>query len=108
MKKVVVLFFIVYFWIYALANAWSSANANEYTETVIGHVITETIKGNMDHSKVMEQELQNLTHKFAIEATIIIQKYLPSILEGVAAELRLKADEKYKCELLKGSSNGCI
>lgn len=108
MKKVVVLFFIVYFWIYALANAWSNANANEYTETVIGHVITETIKGNMDHSKVMEQELQNLTHKFAIEATIIIQKYLPSILEGVAAELRLKADEKYKCELLKGSSNGCI
>ena len=108
MKKVVVVFFIVYFWVYALANAFNKANASEYAETVIGHVITETIKGNMDHSKVMEQELQNLTHKFAIEATIIIQKYLPSILEGVAAELRQKADKQYKCELLKGSSNGCI
>jgi hypothetical protein len=108
MKKVVVVFFIVYFWIYALANAWSNANANEYTEAVIGHVITETITGNMDHSKVMEQELEKLAHKFAIDSIIILQKYLPSVLEGIAADLRLQADEKYKCELLEGSSNGCI
>jgi len=33
----------------------------------------------------------------------ILQAYLPSIIDGVMADLRLKADKEYKCALLKGS-----
>ena len=40
--------------------------------------------------------------------SIFNESRLPDILEGIAAELRLKSDEKLKCELLKGSPNGCI
>ena len=56
----------------------------------------------------MEQELEKLAHQFTIEMIVVMQKYLPSILDGIASDLRMKSDEKYKCELLKGSANGCI
>jgi len=53
MKKVIVIFFIFYFWVYALANAFSKANADEYTNAVVGHVIVETINGNMNHNALL-------------------------------------------------------
>ena len=56
MKKLIVIFFIFYFWVYALVNAFTKANANEYTNAVVGHVIVETINGNMDHSALLESE----------------------------------------------------
>ena len=31
----------------------------------------------------------------------VIEKHLPNILESIAADIRLKADSKYKCALLK-------
>jgi len=39
----------------------------------------------------------------------IMQVYLPAILDGIAADLRMKADEKYKCKLLEngGMNDGC-
>ena len=33
----------------------------------------------------------------------ILQAYLPAILDGVLTELKLEADEKYKCALLEGT-----
>ena len=33
--------------------------------------------------------------------TSVLEKHLPSILESIAAELRMNADSKYKCSLLK-------
>ena len=40
-------------------------------------------------------------HLYALEMVDVIEKHLPSILESLAADIRLKADSKYKCELLK-------
>jgi len=86
----------------------SLAKANDYNTAVIGHVITQKVTGQgIDTSKLMEQELQRVGHLYAIEMIGIMQKYLPSILDGIAADLRLQADKRYKCELLKGSANGC-
>ena len=88
----------------------NSVKADDYNTAVIGHVISETIKGtDIDHSKLLEQELQKLAHNYAIEMTNILQMYLPSILDGIAAELRLKTDNVYKCNLLKdgGMKDGC-
>ena len=36
-----------------------------------------------------------------VEMVDVLEKHLPNILESLAAEIRLKADSKYKCELLK-------
>ena len=47
--------------------------------------------------------MSKLGHQFALESIQIIQAYLPAILDGLLAEMRLKADEEYKCSLLKGS-----
>jgi hypothetical protein len=82
-----------------------TANAGEeYNKAVLGHVIQSTVNGtNVDVSKLMEGELQKLAHQFAIESISILQVYLPAILDGVAADMRLKADSEYKCALLKGS-----
>ena len=87
-----------------------SVQADDKTTAVIGHVISETIKGtDIDVSYIMEKELEGAAHKFLIEATSILQMYLPAILEGVAADLRLKADKEYKCRLLEngGMNDGC-
>lgn len=77
----------------------STANSNEYGKAVIGHVITNADK--IDHSKLMEAELEKLAHQFSIEMVGVMQEYLPAILDGVMADMRLKYDSKYKCELLK-------
>jgi len=84
---------------------FNTANAGEdYNKAVVGHVIQSKMNGtNVDVSKLMEGELEKLAHQFAIESITILQAYLPAILDGVAADLRLKADKEYKCALLKGS-----
>jgi len=87
-----------------------SVQANDKTTVVVGHVISETIKGtDIDISYIMEKELEAVAHKFMIESISILQAYLPAILEGVASDMRLKADEKYKCKLLEngGMNDGC-
>ena len=87
-----------------------SVQANDKTTAVVGHVVSETIKGtDIDISYIMEKELEAVAHQFMIESISILQAYLPAILEGVAADLRLKADHEYKCKLLEngGMNDGC-
>ena len=84
--------------------------ADDKTTAVVGHVISETINGSeIDISYIMEKELEAVAHQFMIESISILQAYLPAILEGVAADLRLKADHEYKCKLLEkgGMNDGC-
>lgn len=85
---------------------FNTANAGEeYNKAVIGHVIQSKVNGtNVDVNKLMEQEFEKIGHQFALESISILQKYLPAILDGIAADLRLKADKEYKCALLKGSN----
>ena len=90
---------LLYFGLTAFAN---SVKANEYNTAVIGHVITQKVTGQpIDTSKLLEQELSRAAHLFAIDSINILQKYLPSILDKMAADLRLEADKNYKCSLLK-------
>ena len=108
-KTLIIGFFIAYFWVCALINPfnpWDKAQANDQ---LTGHIITEVLKGNQEEMlKVLEKELETLAYKYTIELTQILQKNLPNILDFIAADLRIKADEIRKCEELKGSSNGCI
>lgn len=87
---------------FGLTSLLNSVKADEYSEAVIGHVIQSTVNGvNVDSSKLLEQELEKLAHKFAIESISILQAYLPAILDSVSAQLRLVADNQYKCKLLE-------
>ena len=84
---------------------FNTANAGEqYNKAVLGHVIQSKVNGtNVDVSKLMESEMQKLAHQFAIQSITILQAYLPAILDGIAADLRLKADKEYKCKLLENT-----
>ena len=87
-----------------------SVQANDKTIATVGHIISEKISNNdIDVSYIMEKELEAIAQKFMIESISVLQAYLPAILDGVAADLRLKADEAYKCKLLEngGMNDGC-
>ncbi len=58
---------------------------------------------------LLEKELEAVAHQFMIESISILQSYLPAILDGVATDMRLKADKEYKCRLLEngGMNDGC-
>ena len=45
--------------------------------------------------------MSKLGHQFALESIQILQAYLPAILDGILAEMRLNADKEHKCFLLK-------
>ena len=101
-KGLLIIFFATYFYVCALINP---VKANDQ---LIGHVITQVSKGNTEQMvKVLEKEIQAIAHIFAVEMITVLEANLPQILEGIAADMRLKADEAYKCELLKGSGNEC-
>lgn len=83
-------------------NAFAkSVQADEYNTAVIAHVIKEKVSGNGVDMSVLENEMQKLAYNFALEMTDVLEKHLPQILEGLAAEIRMNADSKYKCSLLK-------
>ena len=103
MKKPLFYTFVVfvYIWSWSIFNA---VNANEKLETTTGHIIVETVKGtDIDQMKILEGELQNLAHKFALEIIPIIEASLPLIMDRVMTDLRLELDKQHKCLLLKDS-----
>ena len=101
MKKFIITILIVNGLIWSLL---SSVKADDYNKAVIGHIIQTKVNGtDIDVNALMTYELEKLAHKYSIEMVSILQAYLPAILDGVMADLRLQADEKYKCALLKGS-----
>lgn len=103
MKKFLIYITVLAISLYGfLTCTMNSLKASEYNTAVIGHVITQKVTGQpIDTSKLMEQELARAAHLFAIENINILQKYLPAVLDKLAADLRLEADKNYKCSLLK-------
>jgi hypothetical protein len=43
--------------------------------------------------------MQRVGHRYSLEMISVLQKYLPSMLDSISAELRAKADKNYKCAL---------
>ena len=97
MKKVLV---IICVWIWGLFLWVETASANDYNTAVIGHILTETIKGtDMDEGAIMNAETQRLLHTMSLEIIQVVFNNMPNILDGIAADMRLKADKNYKCAL---------
>ena len=86
---------------FGLVSFQNSVKANDYTTAVIGHVIQN--HKEIDHSKLLENEMNRLMHSVSIEMVSILQKHLPYIMEGVMTELKLELDKTQKCLYLKDS-----
>jgi hypothetical protein len=93
MKKLLLILAILWFGLNAFAK---SVQANDYNTAVVAHVIKENISGNGVDMSVLESEMQKIAYQFALQMTDVVEKHLPTILESLAAEIRMKADEKYK------------
>ena len=96
MKKLILILAVLWLGLNAFAK---SVQADEYNKAVIAHVIKENISGNGVDMSVLEAEMAKLAYQFSLEMTSVLEKHLPSILESIANELRMKADEKYKKEI---------
>jgi hypothetical protein len=96
MKKVIIGF--IAFWL-SFNLLYNHANAGEYEQAVIGHVITNS--SEIDKNALLEAEIEKIGHQFALEMVTVMQQYLPAIIDGAMADLRLKLDSKYKCSLLE-------
>ena len=106
MKKILIYFIL--FSSVLIFGLVKEAKSDEYTKAVIGHVVTQKVTGNnIDTSKLMEQEMQKIAHKYAIEMISVLQVYLPALLDGMNAQLKQELDKAYKCELLKDTANAC-
>ena len=98
MKKLILLLALLFWGLTAFQN---SVKANDYTTAVIGHVIKN--HKEIDHGKLLENEMNRLMHSVSIEMVSILQKHLPYIMDGVMTELKLELDKTHKCLLLKDS-----
>ena len=96
MKKLILILAVLWFGLNAFAK---SVQADDYNTAVVAHVIKENISGNGVDMSVLEAEMTKLAYQFSLEMTSVIEKHLPNILESIAAELRMKADEMYKKEI---------
>ena len=104
MKKLILFLTILWLGLSAFAK---SVQSSEYNTAVLGHVVKETVSGDGVDMSVLEAEMSKLAYNFALEMTDVIEKHLPVILESLAAEIRMKADNEYKCKLLEGGAYEC-
>ena len=96
MKKIIFICLVLWFSLNAISK---SVQADDYNTAVVAHVIKENISGNGVDMSVLEAEMAKLAYKFSLEMTDVLEKNLPVILESIAKELQMKADEMYKKEI---------
>ena len=96
MKKMILILAVLWLGLNAFAK---SVQADDYNTAVVAHVIKENISGNGVDMSVLEAEMAKIAYQFSLEMTSVLEKHLPNILESIANELRMKADEKYKKEI---------
>tara|TARA_B100000902_G_C26968237_1_gene743977 strand:- start:29 stop:403 length:375 start_codon:yes stop_codon:yes gene_type:complete len=83
----------------------SQAKANDYSTAVAGHVIQN--HDLIDKQKLMEAEINKIGAQFALEMISIMQKHMPSIIDGLMAEMRNDIAQKQKCAYLKDTAVEC-
>ena len=96
MKKTILILAVLWLGLNTFAK---SVQADDYNTAVVAHVIKENISGNGVDMSVLEAEMAKLAYKFSLEMTDVLEKNLPVILESIAKELQMKADEMYKKEI---------
>jgi|TARA_B100001093_G_scaffold506322_1_gene565050 hypothetical protein len=98
MKKMILILAVMWLGLSAFAK---SVQANDSTEALVAHIITQKIQGNNVDTSVLEAEMSKLAYQFSLEMVDVLEKHLPNILESIAQDIRMKSDSAYKCSLLK-------
>ena len=98
MKKLILILAVLWLGLNAFAK---SVQANDSTEALVAHIITQKIQGNNVDTSVLEAEMSKLAYQFSLQMVDVLEKHLPYILEGIAQDIRMKSDSAYKCSLLK-------
>ena len=75
------------------------ARADSYSEAVVGHVVTQELTGEIDKGAVANAELNRQMHQLSLEILAVVFNNMPTILDGISAQMRLEADKMYKCSL---------
>jgi len=105
--KVIMVFVLLWGWVaYEFHKGY--ANADEYNEAVVAHVITQVLQSNdVDATALLESQLERIVYNMITEFSGVLQEHLPNILDSLASEIRQKNDEEFKCALLKNSHYEC-
>ena len=97
MKKILILLSFI---LMSCTFSFKNAEANDYNTAVLGHILTETIKGtDIDHAEIFSAETQKQIHNMSLQVIQVIFNNMPNILDGISADMRAKADKNYKCAL---------
>lgn len=75
------------------------ARADSYSEAVVGHVVTQELTGDIDKGAVANAELNRQMHQLSLDILAVVFNNMPTILDGISAQMRLEADKMYKCSL---------
>lgn len=75
------------------------ARADSYSEAVVAHVVTQELTGDIDKGAVANAELNRQMHQLSLDILAVVFNNMPTILDGISAQMRLEADKMYKCSL---------
>ena len=92
-----ILFFYIVFILFVVLGLFftmKTVKANDYYLSMIGHFVNESISRNLNHKKVMKNELSRVILNFSKDMIIVVEKNLPFILESFSQDIRISKVEK--------------
>ena len=107
MKKLILILAVLWIGLNAFSNSVKANEINKgsYPVAVAGHIIQN--HDIIDKQKLMEAEIQKIGAQFALQMITIMSEHMPSIIDGIMAEMRHELNEKNKCLLLKDTKMSC-
>jgi len=107
MKKLILILAVLWIGLNAFSNSVKANEINKgsYPVAVAGHIIQN--HDIIDKQKLMEAEIQKIGAQFALQMITIMSEHMPSIIDGIMAELRHELNEKNKCLYLKDTKMSC-
>lgn len=107
MKKLILILAVLWIGLNAFSNSVKANEINKgsYPVAVAGHIIQN--HDIIDKQKLMEAEIQKIGAQFALQMITIMSEHMPSIIDGIMAEMRHELNKKNKCLLLKDTKMSC-
>ena len=69
MKKILILLSFI---LMSCTFSFKNAEANDYNTAVLGHILTETIKGtDIDHGEIFSAETQKQIHNMSLQVSFL-------------------------------------
>ena len=92
-----ILFFYIVFILFVVLGLFftmKTVKAGDYYLSMIGHFVNGSIYRNLNHKKVMKNELSRVIFNSSKDIVIVVEKNLPYILESFPQDIRIFEVEK--------------